>query len=99
MGMGFSVLGWLAGIVSLVCFILVIIAMFQNQQGTLAIVCLVLLLCGIGFLIAFIFGWIRSGEWGITKIMMIWTGAIIVGIICNIVAGALGAGFSSFSTI
>jgi hypothetical protein len=95
MATGFSLLSYLAGIASVVCFILVIIAMFQNQQSTLAIVCLVLICIGIGVLIAFVFGWMKASEWGIGKIMMIWTAALIAGFICHIIAVALGAGFTS----
>jgi hypothetical protein len=39
----------LVGLASLVCFILVLIKMFQNGQTTLGVVCIVLVLCvGIG---------------------------------------------------
>lgn len=96
MGTLFSLLAMAAGLVSLGCFILVIIAMFQNNQQTLAIVCLVLLLCvGLGALIAFVFGWIRSSEWGITKIMAVWTAAILIGIVFRIAAGASGIGIGA----
>ena len=62
---GVASLGWL------ICFILILVKMFQNGQTILAIVCLVC--CGFGGLIAFIFGWMKSGEWGTKNIMIIWT--------------------------
>jgi hypothetical protein len=71
-----------------VCFILVVIAMFKNNQTGLGIVCLVGLLCGIGGLIAFIYGWIKSGEWNLKTVMLVWTAAIVIGLI-----GGFGGGF------
>lgn len=85
------VLQILVGIPSLVCFIMVLIKMFQAGQTGLGIACIVLICCGIGGLIAFIYGWVKSKEWGITNIMLIWTACIVVGIILQIVAIASGA--------
>ena len=58
----FSLLGVVFGIGSLICFILVIIKMFQHGDKTPAILSLVLILCGIGPLIAFVYGWIKVGR-------------------------------------
>jgi hypothetical protein len=86
-----QVLQGLLGIGSLVCFILVIIKMFQVGEQTMGIVCIVLVLCCIGGLVAFVYGWINANKWGITNIMWIWTGLIIGGIVLNIIALASGA--------
>ena len=75
------VLQYAGGIGFLICFILVLIQMFQRGQATLGIVCAVLALCGIGFLIAFVYGWVKHREWGITNIMIAWTCCWIVSII------------------
>jgi hypothetical protein len=81
-----TILAIVGGLISLVCYILVLIQMFQHGRTGLAIACIVLLcVCGIGGLIAFIFGWVKSGEWGIKNIMLAWT----VGVILNIAGGAL----------
>ena len=78
----------LAGIASLICFILVVVAMFQRQQTGLGIACIVLLFCfGIGALIAFIYGWMKSSEWNLKNVMIIWTIAIVIGFL----SGAGGA--------
>lgn len=90
-----GILSMLFGLGSLVCFILVIIKMFQHGDSTLAIVCLVLIICGIGPLIAFVMGWIRAGAWGIQNIMMAWTGCILGAIVCNLAGAALGGGFGA----
>ncbi len=57
-----GILSMLFGLGSLVCFILVIIKMFQHGDSTLAIVCLVLIICGIGPLIAYVMGRIAPGP-------------------------------------
>lgn len=84
--MAFLILGLsiIVGIGSLVCFIMVIVKMFQNGQTGLGVACLILILCGIGPLIAFVFGWIKSGEWNIKNLMLAWTACIVVGILLNI---------------
>ena len=69
-----QILQWLIAIGSLVCFVLVVIQMFQRGQTGLAIACIVLLFCcGIGKLVAFIYGWVKAAEWRITNVMTIWT--------------------------
>jgi hypothetical protein len=74
------------GIITLVCFILVVMQMFQHGQAGLGIACIVLIFCvGIGGLIAFIYGWIRARDWNITNIMAIWTIVIVVDIVMNFV--------------
>ncbi len=82
----------LLGIASLVCFVLVLIKMFQSGEQTLGIVCIVLVLCfGIGFLVAFIFGWINATKWDIKNVMLIWTGAIIASLVLSVIAFSMGA--------
>ena len=74
-----------AGIGSLACWIMVIIAAFKNEQSPLmGILCIVL--CGLG---AFIIGWIKHGEWKIKNIMLAWTGLIVFGVIIQVVAFVL----------
>lgn len=88
MGGLLQVLGIIASIGSLVCYILVLIKMFQNGQTGLGIACIVLLFCcGIGGLIAFIYGWMKSSEWGIQNVMLIWTVLFIINIILNVAVG------------
>ncbi len=83
----------LCSIASLVCFILVIVKMFQNEQTGLAIACILLIWC-IGGLIAFVYGWINASAWGIQTIMMIWTvamlGSIVLGIMTRSMLTDLG---------
>jgi hypothetical protein len=80
------------GIGSLVCFIMVLVKMFQNNETTMGIICIVTtLLCGLGVLITFILGWVNVGKWKIQQIMMIWTGCIVAGIVLRIIGMVIGA--------
>ena len=68
-----------AGIASLVCFILVLVKMFQDGQTGLGVVCIVLTFCiGVGPLIAFIVGWINAQKWNIRNVMLVWTIAVVL---------------------
>ncbi|MEA1950685.1 MAG: hypothetical protein U9N87_04830 [Planctomycetota bacterium] len=84
-----NLLGFCLGIGSLVCFILVLVKMFQNDQTVMGIVCIVTFFCCIGGLIAFVVGWMNSSTWRIEQIMMIWTGCFIGSILVNILYFAL----------
>lgn len=79
-----SLLGLACAIGSLVCWIIVLIQMFKRGQTGVAIASIVLLLCGIGPLIAFVFGWIKAKEWNIMNIMLAWTGCMVAGVLLNI---------------
>jgi hypothetical protein len=91
MGGVFGLLALLFSIGSLVCFILVLVKMFQNDQVGLGIACIVLIfVCGIGGLVAFIYGWVKAAEWNIQNIMLAWTGCVIGGVVVNVLAIATG---------
>jgi len=80
----FQLLGGIAGIGSLVCLVMVLIQMFQHEESkTVAIVSLVLICCG-GGLIVFVYGWIKSREWGITNIMLAWSACMVFGLLFNV---------------
>jgi hypothetical protein len=62
-----------AGIGSLVCFVIVVIHFFQSDQQGLGIACIVLLfVCGIGGLVAFVKGWMD----GLGTVMYVWTACL-----------------------
>ncbi|QDU76679.1 hypothetical protein Pan97_37340 [Bremerella volcania] len=65
-----------AGLVNVVCFCLIIYLMFQAEEVMLPVLCIVMVFCGLGGLIAFIFGWVDVGKYDAKKVMLIWTGAI-----------------------
>jgi len=66
---------------SLVCLVLVIVNMFQSGKTGLGITTIILsLVCGIGGLIAFVWGWMNMGG----KVMIAWTVLAIAGIIAGV---------------
>ncbi len=76
-----GILAMLVGIGCLICFIIVLIKLFQNEGALKGILGLI---CG---LYTFIWGWMNSDRLGIRNIMMIWTLLIIVQLILNFVFG------------
>jgi hypothetical protein len=81
----------LIGIASLVCFILVLVQMFQRGQTALGVLCIVLVFCGgVGGLVAFIYGWINVNTWNIRNIMLAWTVCAVLLIVLSGVAFAMG---------
>lgn len=93
MGYLFNGLQLIASIVSLICFIMVVIAMFKSGDTTMGVICLALILCfGLGGLVAFVLGWINSAKWNVQQIMMVWTVAIVAGFLFGGLAFATGGG-------
>jgi hypothetical protein len=85
MNVGLTIVGGISGLISLVCFVLVVIKIFQSGQTGLGIACILLLFCcGIGGLVAFIVGWMNAERWNIKNVMIIWTICFVVNIITGI---------------
>lgn len=79
-----NILGLLAMVCSLgslICFIIVLIKLFQNGGVVQGIIGLI---CGIW---TFIWGWMNAGKLNFRNIMLIWTALIILSIILNIMSG------------
>lgn len=68
-----SNLGYAFHVASFVCWIIVLIQMFKRQHVGLGVVGI---LCA---LVAFVYGWIKAREWGITMVMLVWTACLILG--------------------
>ena len=71
------IISYLAGIVCLICWILVLIKMFPAEgplKGILAIIC---------GLYAFIWGWMNAAKFNLRNIMLAWTIAIIVSVVMS----------------
>lgn len=69
------------GIGSLVCWIMVLIKMFQNEKPLLGILGI---FCGLW---TFIWGWMKSSTLGTKKLMLIWSACFVMSIIGNIIYG------------
>jgi hypothetical protein len=82
---GLGCLSLIVGIIVLVCYILIIIKMFQAEDTGIAIACIVLLLCMIGPILAFILGWINVRKYRAENIMYAWTIAIVISLMLRVV--------------
>ena len=76
-----GILGMVVWLGCIVCLIMVVIKMFQNQGPLHGILGLI---CG---LYAFIWGWINADKVGIKNIMMIWSLLILISIVLGFVGG------------
>jgi hypothetical protein len=77
-----GILAMCVGLGSLICFIIVLIKLFQNEGALKGILGLI---CG---LYTFIWGWINADKLGIKNIMLIWTLLILVSLVLNFAFGA-----------
>jgi len=73
--------GLLNGIVSFICMLKTLFVSFKKKPlfGIIS-----LLTCGFA---AFIIGWMKHKEWGLSKTMKVWTGCLILGFILQVAAG------------
>jgi hypothetical protein len=81
-----SILLILLIVANLVCAVIVLIKLFQNEgalKGILGIIC---------GLYTFIWGWMNAGRLNLRNIMIIWTIVIILQIVLNVLFGASMAG-------
>ena len=93
MGSMVQMLGGTCFFVSLFCFGFVVYKMYTEGDTVMAIVCGVgFLACGIGYLIAFVYGWMKSNLSEIKPIMLVWSCSWGLSFILNIVVGMLTGG-------
>src|SRR5712691_13182857 len=81
MGSALGLLGFVISIGSLICFIIVLIKLFQNEgalKGILGLICA---------LYTFIWGWMNANRYGIRNIMLIWTLLFIIQLVLNFAFG------------
>ena len=77
------ILYWLANIVSIVCWIFVLVKMFQSNKIGLGILSII---CGI---VAFVWGWQNVGKVVPKNVMLAWTVAFVLGIIAGYSSGMM----------
>jgi hypothetical protein len=77
----------LAALTNLVCWIIILVKLFKNGDTVTGVIGI---FCG---LVAYIVGWTKSDELDSTKVMLVWTVAIIaqVAITFSIQSGAVPA--------
>ncbi len=78
-----QILAMLVALGSVICAVIVLIKLFQNEGALKGILGLI---CG---LYTFIWGWMNADRLGIKNIMLIWTLLIIVLIVLNVAFGAM----------
>ena len=87
-----GILGVILWLGCVICFIMVLIKLFQENgvlHGILG------LICG---LYTFIWGWMNATRLGIKNIMIIWTLLIIVSVIVNVMTGGFSYSFGTPAT-
>lgn len=82
-----QVVNGIAGLVGFVCFVIVVVKMFQNKQVGLGIASIVV--CFLGWLIALIVGWKNKDAWQLSKVMPIFTLAAILSLGTGIAVSVL----------
>jgi len=76
-----QILGLICWFGAVICFIIVLIKLFQEKgvlHGILGLIC---------WLYTFIWGWIEAGRLNIRNIMLVWTALVILSIVLNTVFG------------
>lgn len=79
LGLALLGIGSIAGIIAFVCAVIVAVKMLQNNQTALGVITIIgFFFCGIGYLLALIFGWQNRQAWGLQKVMPILTASLIL---------------------
>lgn len=73
------------GLGILVCFIMVVVKMFQNGKTSLGIVSIVTYCCLIGNIIALVVGWQNADRWRIRNLMITYSVLFAVGVLLNLI--------------
>ena len=81
-----SGLAGLCGLGSLICWIMVLIKMFKDEEAGGVGKGIFGLICG---LYALIWGWQNGERLGIKKIVLVWTIIVVVQIVLQVLAGVL----------
>ena len=84
------------GLGNLVCGILLIVAAFKNEKSPVLGILSIVLCFSVG---GFIIGWMKHKQWGITRLMLIWSALFVAGFAINIVVNALALGGAGVPTL
>ena len=77
-----GILAMLCWLGCVICFIIVLIKLFQDKgvlHGILGLIC---------SLYTFIWGWMNAARFNIRNIMMIWTALILIGMVLGFLGGS-----------
>jgi hypothetical protein len=88
-------LSMLLALAAFVCYVMVVIQIFQHGETGMGLACSIgLLACGLGYLLAFIYGWVKAGPWRLNNIMLVWTACFVINLILSFLAPSPFAGFN-----
>jgi hypothetical protein len=87
-----AALGMLLSLGCLICFIIVLIKLFQNEGALKGILGFI---CG---LYTFIWGWMNATKLNIKNIMIIWTVLLILAAVINGMSGGFSYGMMPTNT-
>jgi hypothetical protein len=74
-----NLLSLVAGLATLVCFIMIVVKTFQHGKTGLGIGMIVgIFCCGIGWFVALIYGWMQADAWRIKNLMIAYTVCFLV---------------------
>ena len=85
MGGLFTALALVANLVSVVMFVIVLVKLFKEEGAGKGIIGII---CG---LYTLIWGWQNADRLNIKNIVLIWTIAIVAGIVLQVMAGSMSA--------
>ena len=75
-------IGCLISFVALICCILVIVEMFKRGEQTMGIITIIgVVICGFGYPLALVYGWMKSKEWNIQKLMVAFTTSFLLSLV------------------
>lgn len=91
MGLALSALGLLSGFVAFVCYVIVVVKIFQNGKTGVGIAAILTLCCfGIGYIIALVVGWQNADRWSIRQLMLVYSISLGLGILLSTIGQAMG---------
>lgn len=87
-----AALGMLLSLGCVICLVIVLIKLFQNEGALKGILGLI---CG---LYTFIWGWMNATKLNIKNIMLIWTVLLILAIVINVITGGFSYSMGGMPT-
>jgi len=88
-----AVLSLLLLLASFACYVLVVAQMFRRGRKAWGIVCIILVFAlGVGYLVAFVYGWINCRRRRLRRLMTVWTMCLLPCPILTVIVGLMSCG-------
>ena len=87
-----QMLGMTCLLISLFCYGFVVYKMYTEGDTIIFFVCLgsFFLACGLGAIVAYVYGWIKANDWELKPVMFTWTAIWAVSFLLNVLAIFVG---------